>query len=153
MAANTPSKGTEKSLGGRPQSEIDWKKVDDLLMAGCMGTGIAHYLGIAPCTLYDRCLIDKGIPFSEYSQQKKEKGDEILRAHQYAKALGLTDKGDNTLLIFLGKVRLKQREVDLMAPPNDKKLDELIAEVKEQKEIDASKPETDSQLQSSEPQV
>lgn len=95
---------------GRPKSAIDWKKVEDLLMSGCMGTGIAHYLGINPATLYARCLEDKGIQFSEFSQQKKEKGDEILRAHQYAKALGLTDKGDNTLLIWLGKVRLRQRE-------------------------------------------
>lgn len=43
-------------------------------------------------------------------QQKRAKGESILRAHQYAKALGLTDKGDNTLLIWLGKQRLEQRE-------------------------------------------
>lgn len=95
---------------GRPKVEIDWKKVDDLLMAGCLGTGIAAYLGIAPYTLYERCETDNGKSFTQYSQEKKEKGDEILRAHQFAKALGLTDKGDNTLLIWLGKTRLKQKE-------------------------------------------
>lgn len=100
----------EKSSAGRPAAEIDWKKVEDLLVAGCMGTGIAAYLGISAQTLYDRCLIEKKMLFSQFSQEKKEKGDEILRAHQYAKALGLTDKGDNTLLIWLGKTRLKQRE-------------------------------------------
>lgn len=98
------------SEGGRPASKIDWKKVDELLMAGCSGSGIAHYIGINPATLYSRCLIEKQLQFSEYSQQKKEKGDEILRAHQYAKALGLTDKGDNTLLIWLGKNRLRQSD-------------------------------------------
>ena len=108
MAENTPLVKTENR--GRPAADIDWKKVEDLLMSGCSGAGIAHYLGINPATLYDRCFKDKGIQFSEFSQQKKEKGDEILRAHQYAKALGLTEKGDNTLLIWLGKVRLKQRE-------------------------------------------
>jgi hypothetical protein len=30
--------------------------------------------------------------------------------HQYQKAIGLTKKGDNTLLIFLGKQRLGQRD-------------------------------------------
>ena len=102
----------EKRTGsvGRPQVEIDWEKVEELLVAGCMGTGIAAYLGMSAQTLYDRCLIEKGILFSQFSQEKKEKGDEILRAHQYAKALGLTDKGDNTLLIWLGKTRLQQKE-------------------------------------------
>lgn len=106
----------EKNKGGRPKSDIDWKKVEDLLEAGCLGTGIAAYLGISAETLYDRCLIEKGKLFSRFSQEKKEKGDEILRAHQYAKALGLTDKGDNTLLIWLGKTRLKQ--VDASAQAN-----------------------------------
>lgn len=110
MEENTPSNEMEKESRGRPKADIDWKKVEDLLIAGCMGTGIAAYLGISPATLYDRCLIEKGILFSQFSQEKKEKGDEILRSHQYAKALGLTDKGDNTLLIWLGKTRLKQRE-------------------------------------------
>ena len=110
---------------GRTPTEIDWKKVDDLLMAGCMGTGIAAYIGISAQTLYDRCLTDKGILFAHYSQQKKEKGDEILRAHQYAKALGLTDKGDNTLLIWLGKNRLKQSDSPEQLAATEKAVDNM----------------------------
>lgn len=123
MEKNTPSEKTEKR--GRPAAEIDWKKVEDLLMSGCMGTGIAAYLGISAQTLYDRCLIEKGILFSQFSQEKKEKGDEILRAHQYAKALGITNKGDNTLLIWLGKVRLNQRE-EKVADMNAQSLSDLL---------------------------
>lgn len=74
---------------------------------------IASSIGINYHTLYDRTVTDKGMMFSEYSQKMSAKGESRLRAHQYAKALGLTDKGDNTLLIFLGKVRLKQREAAL----------------------------------------
>lgn len=108
-------------------------------MAGCFGSGIAHYLGINPATLYSRCLEDKGIQFSEYSQQKKEKGDEILRAHQYAKALGLTDKGDNTLLIWLGKTRLKQSEDkdDVTEKDARKSFDTLLGFIKK-KQIEES---------------
>jgi len=127
----------EKRGRGQPKANIDWKKVEDLLMAGCMGTGIAAYLGISPETLYDRCLIEKGKLFSHFSQEKKEKGDEILRAHQYAKALGLTDKGDNTLLIWLGKTRLKQREfVDegTSSPELEKKFDSLMSLMKDNQE-------------------
>ncbi len=92
------------------EAEIDWKKVDDLLIAGCMGTEIAGYFGIHEDTLYNRVVKKYGMAFSAYSHEKKSKGESILRAHQYAKALGLTDKGDNTLLIWLGKQRLNQRD-------------------------------------------
>lgn len=96
--------------GGRPKAVIDWLVVDQLLISGCSGTEIAAYIGIYANTLYDRCLTDNKILFSEYSQEKQAKGDSILRAHQFNKALGKTEKGDNTLLIWLGKNRLKQRD-------------------------------------------
>ncbi len=98
--------------GGRPRAEIDWKVVDDLLISGCSGREVAAYIGLNPQTIYENCVHKFGISFSEYSTQKYSKGDSILRAQQYAKALGKTDKGDNTLLIWLGKNRLKQRERD-----------------------------------------
>jgi len=111
MVENTQSNVMEKSNNtGRPKADIDWKKVDELLIAGCSGAEIAGYFGLNPATLYDRCQTDNNKMFSEYSQEKSAKGDSILRAHQYAKALGLTEKGDNTLLIWLGKTRLKQKE-------------------------------------------
>ena len=95
---------------GRNLTKIDWKKVDELMIAGCCGAEIAGYFGIHPDTLYKHVEREKKMCFTAYHQEKKAKGDSILRAHQYAKALGLTDKGDNTLLIWLGKTRLKQVE-------------------------------------------
>lgn len=97
-------------MAGQPKAIIDWKKVDDLLIAGCSGREIAGQLGIYHGTLYDRCFTDNGIQFSEYSQQKYSKGDALLRATQFAKALGKNKDADNTMLIWLGKQRLKQRE-------------------------------------------
>jgi hypothetical protein len=55
-------------------------------------------------TFYDRVCLEKGMGFTEYSQQKKEQGNSILRKVQFKKA----SEGDNTLLIWLGKNRLKQ---------------------------------------------
>ena len=106
----------------RPQAEIKWDEVDDLLMAGCSGVEISGYFGIIPNTLYDRCEKDKGILFSKYSQDKRAKGQSFLRAHQYAKALGKTDKGDNSLLIWLGKQRLDQRD----KPKEEEVEDDLV---------------------------
>lgn len=94
----------------RPEKEIDWKKVDDLMIAGCMGTEIAPYFDMHPKTFYGKVEDKYKMTFTEYSQEKKAKGESLLRAQQYAKALGLTDKGDNTLLIWLGKQRLNQRD-------------------------------------------
>lgn len=92
----------------RPIIPIDWDQVDKLLMSGCLGTEIASAIGCCPDTLYQRTLQEKGMIFSEYSRKKKEKGDTILRHAQFAKAA----KGDNTMLIWLGKLRLGQRDPD-----------------------------------------
>jgi len=99
---------------GRPLKEIDWDKVDDLLTAGCLGTEVAAYFDMHPNTFYDRVVARYGVSFTEFSSKRKQNGEAILRAHQYAKALGMTKEGDNTLLIWLGKQRLNQSE-----SPND----------------------------------
>ena len=99
-------------MAGRPDSQIDWKKVDDLLVSGCPGTEIAGHFGIHPDTLYKQVEAKYETNFSAYLREKRGKGDAMIRAHQFAKALGITEKGDNTLLIWLGKCRLKQTEHD-----------------------------------------
>jgi len=91
---------------GRPLKEIDWKRVDELLEAGCSGQEIAPHFDIHPDTLYDRVQAKFGITFSEYSSKFAKKGESSLREVQYKKAL----KGDNMMLVWLGKNRLKQRD-------------------------------------------
>jgi hypothetical protein len=100
---------------GRQPAEIDWKLVDDYLEAGCAGTDIAAQLGVYPDTLYERCQKEKGTTFTAYSQQKKQSGDYLLKKAQFDKAIGRTEHGDNTLLIWLGKVRLDQKETTTIA--------------------------------------
>lgn len=94
----------------RPEIPINWDKVDELLMAGCHGTEVAAVLGINEETFYDRVVKKFNIGFSEYKAKKQSTGDSLLKLQQYGKAMGLTTKGDNTLLIYLGKVRLGQNE-------------------------------------------
>lgn len=101
-----PKRATLKR--SRPVIPIDWDQVDKLLIAGCLGTEIASAIGCCPATLYERTLLEKGMIFSQYSREKKEKGDTLLRQAQFAKAI----KGDNTMLIWLGKLRLAQRDPD-----------------------------------------
>lgn len=86
--------------------KIDWQKVDKLLEAGCLGTEVAGVIGIPPDLLYDRCLSENGVNFSEYRQKRVASGDAILRAKQYQTAM----KGNVPMQIFLGKNRLNQSD-------------------------------------------
>ena len=96
-----------KKGAGRPIVKIDWSIVNSLLEADCEGTEIAAFLGIVPSTLYQRCLKDNKIIFSEYLQQKKAKGNSLLKAKQYESAV--KDK-NISMQIWLGKQRLGQKE-------------------------------------------
>lgn len=90
----------------RPEKTVDWEIVDRLLLAGCPGTEIAGKFGIHANTFYRKVEEVYNISFSEYCQQKFFEGNTILREAQYLKA----KEGDNTMLIWLGKNRLKQAD-------------------------------------------
>lgn len=113
----------------RPEKPIDWKLVDDLLMAGCKGTEISPYFDMHVNTFYRKVLEIHNISFNEYSASKKEQGDSVLRAKQYEKAV---IKGDTTMLIWLGKSRLGQIEAKPIEniPPNDAHNDIAIQLIK-----------------------
>lgn len=97
----------EKGKAGRNQIEINWKTVEDLLMAGCKGTEVASYLGIHKETLYDRVEKEFGISFTDYSYKFREKGDSLLKKVQFDTAVKLQDK---SMLVWLGKNRLGQKD-------------------------------------------
>jgi hypothetical protein len=94
--------------GSTKERVIDWDKVIDLLEAGCSGVQIAANLGIHPETLYDRTFTKYGKMWSDFSQEKRIKGDSDILQVQHKKA----KSGDNTMLVWVGKNRtgLKQRD-------------------------------------------
>lgn len=116
------------SNAGRPEKPINWEKVDYLLMAGCKGTEIAPHFDMHVNTFYDKVLERYKINFTEYSALKRCQGDSLLKEKQFEKAL----KGDNTLLIWLGKIRLEQKENDMLNIPKDisDKFDQVMAQIK-----------------------
>jgi len=99
-------KENTKSVGN-PQKEIDWDKVDNLLIAGCNGVEVAERLGIHPDTLYQRCAMEKGTDWSAYLQRKRAKGNSLLREKQYHQAMV---KGNTTILMHLFRHRLGEWE-------------------------------------------
>jgi len=92
--------------GRRTPYPINWDEVDKFLMAGASGVQIASVIGITYETLYERCVKEKKKPWSEYSLEKKQKGNSMLLGKQYQIAM----KGNVTMLVWLGKQRLGQRE-------------------------------------------
>ena len=108
------AKNVDNPVLGRPKADIDWERANELLIAGCSGAEIAGYFGLNANTIYARCLEDNKITFSEYSQPFYSKGESSLREVQYHKA----KQGDNMMLIWLGKNRLKQRDKEEDKPAN-----------------------------------
>lgn len=105
----------------RPEKPIDWAKVDQLLISGCQGTEICPHFDMHPNTFYDRVSQKYNMSFTEYCSEKRAHGDSLLRAKQFEKAL----KGDNVMLVWLGKNRLKQREnEENPIPTNADKVDQ-----------------------------
>ena len=144
MARKLPSTDLER---GRPVIEIDWTVVDRLLHAGCNGTEVAAFIGCCADTLYQRCLQEKGMIFSAYLRLKKEKGDAMLLAKQFEKAV---IKGDNSMLIWLGKQRKGQRDApDVSLDATVKtKLEELNEWTKSENESTQVKGDTEQPVQS-----
>jgi hypothetical protein len=79
---------------GRPNLSIDWVEVDGHLEAGCSGAEVASILGVSPDTIYRRCQAERGANFSVILQQKKARGEGLLKVKQFSEAM----KGDRGML-------------------------------------------------------
>ena len=95
-----------KKIGRKP-AVIDWDEVEQLLVAGYKGTEVAAHFGIHPNTFYHHCEEEKKMSFSEYLQQKRAKGDGLIKLAQFDLAVR---ERDRTMLIWLGKNRLGQSD-------------------------------------------
>lgn len=134
-------------ITGRNVKLVDWKRVDELLMAGCNGTEICPHFDMHHDTFYRKVEEKFGISFTAYSALKKNKGDSLLREKQFEKAL----QGDNTMMVWLGKNRLGQKDThDAPTVPNHNDLKELIKEIKSSMDTNADKPKTDPEHPASE---
>ena len=88
--------------------KIDWELVRKRYIQGCSSVEIARELGFNSTEgLAKRCKSELGMHLTEIRAQCTSLGDNTLRAAQYHKAV--VDK-DTSMLIFLGKNRLKQSE-------------------------------------------
>ena len=99
---------------------IDWKRVEFAMMCSCNQEEIAASQGVHIDTLRDRFREHYGVEYSAFSAMLYQQGDLLLREAQMKNAL----KGNSNMQMFLGKVRLGQKEPDgtRTDAPNEKNL-------------------------------
>ncbi len=92
---------------GRPLKVIDWKTVVNLCELQCTGEEIASVIEVDYDTLNTACKREHGKSFSDYFEEKRAGGKVSLRRAQFKTA---TEDGNPTMLIWLGKQMLGQRD-------------------------------------------
>jgi hypothetical protein len=90
----------------RPRKEVSWDDIDKLCGLQCTEEEIAQWCEVSVSTLYRRSLEEHGVSFDEYFEQKRGAGKISLRRSQWQ----LAQKGNPTMLIWLGKQYLGQRD-------------------------------------------
>lgn len=110
----------------RHPKQIDWELVELMLEAGANQKQIAMAFNIHPETLRNQFKKEYDQDFSCYSASKLQYGDAVLLAAQYQKALKSSSPGNTQMLIYLGKVRLGQKENNEPIVPNHEELKNII---------------------------
>ncbi len=105
---------------------IDWDKVDQFFMCGSSITQCAAGLGVSVDTLERRAKSEKNAAIAEIQQSKKEKGNLAIHSAQFEKAI--KDKNP-TMLIWLGKQRLNQKDSVDTTPNNDKEISQALINI------------------------
>ena len=90
----------------RPKTEINKKQFEDLCAVQSPETEIAAWFNCSVSTVHRWCKAEYGQSFDKVFEEKRKRGLAALRSRQYEIAM----KGNVTMLIFLGKQYLGQKE-------------------------------------------
>jgi len=113
---------------GRKKLPIDWESVGKMIMAGSNGAQVAASINVDYSTLTRRCEEDLNTNFTDFFNQKREAGNNLLFNKQFELAI----KGDRSMLIWLGKNRLGQtdkRETTTVPQQDNRSEQEIRAEI------------------------
>lgn len=113
---------TKTNKSGRPKKEIDFDLVEKLCQIQCTGEEIASVLSINYDTLNNRVKEIHKVNFSDYIKRFASTGKASLRRMQWKSA----EKGNTSMLIWLGKQYLDQREPERNEVVTDDKLDVIF---------------------------
>lgn len=102
-------KGVTNNPNGRDVIPIDWKTVISLCKIQCTGEEIAAVLDISYDTLEKAIRREQKLCFTDFYKRHSAHGKASLRRAQYQLAV---EKHNPTMLIWLGKQQLGQKEPD-----------------------------------------
>jgi AraC-like DNA-binding protein len=91
---------------GRPRIRINWSTVEALCAVQATEEEIALAVGVSVDTMERATKSEHGKTFAEYFKEKRKRGWLSLRRKQYQIAMS----GDKTMLVWLGKQWLDQRD-------------------------------------------
>lgn len=91
---------------GRTIIQIDWAQFDKLCALQCTLSEIASFFGCSEDTIETRVKEEYGINFSELYSKRRQFGKISIRRKQFQVA----ESGNPTMLIWLGKQWLEQKE-------------------------------------------
>lgn len=94
------------AIMGRPRKEIDYDQLEKLCQLQCTLLEIAYFFGCSDDTIENRVKERFDMTFSEYYKKYSAHGKISLRRFQFEAA----KKGNTSMLIWLGKQHLEQRE-------------------------------------------
>lgn len=93
-------------MKGRPEKTLDWNQLEKLARLPLVAEEIAWVLGVSVDTLSRRLQEQEQITCAEYLEQKRASIRKRLMAKQFDVAM----KGNVTMLIWLGKQYLDQKD-------------------------------------------
>ena len=112
---------SEKKEMGRPRAKINKEEFEKLCAMQCTEVEIAEFFNCTDDTINGWCKREYGETFSETYKKKSAKGRVSLRRMQFQMA-----ETNPTLLIWLGKQWLNQRERQTVAVESDEESKELL---------------------------
>ena len=118
---------------GRPLKEIDWVQFEKLCGIQATEIEISEWFHCSVDTVERACKRQYGETFADVYKKKASSGKISLRRKQFEVAIG----GNVTMLIWLGKQHLGQRD-NIELPPQDNKKPTQINYVVEEKNESAS---------------
>lgn len=117
-------------MADRELTPKDWEKIELYMKAGATASRIADSLGIDKGALATKVKQRYGEDFAKIYAQFKCTGELLIEATQFQRAIA----GNIQMLLWLGKVRLGQREPDNVSyiPPAQESIDRdhLIMQLK-----------------------
>lgn len=108
---------------GRPPKEIDQKQFENLCALQCTEVEICGWFNVCEDTLNAWCKRTYGETFSETFKKKRSPGKISLRRAQFQ----LAEKGNASMLIWLGKQYLGQSDKTVIESFNEVNYEDALS--------------------------